>query len=563
MAESDVSNVPSPLLTSPADADDLREVFRSAWTDPPPQNAEEDPLLGTTLSRTYRITGVLGEGGMGRVYEAWHTRIQKKRYAIKVLHPEFARVSDVLTRFQREAEAAACVSHPNAIGVYDVALTPQGWPYLVCEYLEGKDFSQHVKDKAPLPAATVRHIALQLCDALVEAHACGVVHRDLKPQNVFLVGDFSQGVPEYPNAKVLDFGLSRFLDSSDGELTKTGVVMGTPSYMAPEQARGERVDHRCDVYGVGAIVYTALTGRPPFKTETPQATVLAVMSEEPPRPTTLNPKIPLELELVLQRAMAKDPDQRYPDMASLQRALRELELPDSSASNDAATRVMLPRSSAELEVNGVRWRFVWYGLLTLALAFAASSAAVAGAVVLWLGRWPFTRMESVLTLLIVLGTLLTPALLLIRRLRKDVWDNTARVVSLLGQMQKTANAGMFAYGTAAMTWLFLDDFLVHFVDLPGVATGSGVHWAGTSLVLLLVAGVVVAGSAWKQRLSAAGGWIDRGSTRRGSRLRRWLAGPVLTLANVVVAMGMLALGTLWRHWSIPTAPDAQVLHSPE
>ena len=218
--------------------------FPARATDPPDSAGEADPLLNTTLSRTYRITRTIGEGGMGRVYEAWHTRIKKKRYAIKVLHPEFARSPEVLSRFQREAEAAASISHPNAVGVYDVALTRSGAPYLVCEYLEGVDLSTHIKAHAPLTPETAKHIALQVCDALIEAHSRGVVHRDLKPQNVFLVGDFTDGVPERPTAKVLDFGLSRFVGGGDSELTKTGVVMGTPSYMAPEQARGERVDHR-------------------------------------------------------------------------------------------------------------------------------------------------------------------------------------------------------------------------------------------------------------------------------------------------------------------------------
>ncbi len=549
MADSDAS---TRMTSAPASAGEIGRSFKSAWTDPPPPT-DDDPLLGMTLSRTYRITGILGEGGMGRVYEAWHTRIKQKRYAIKVLHPEYARSPEVLSRFQREAEAAASVSHPNAVGVYDVALTPQGWPYLVCDFLEGVDFSEHLKDHAPLRPSTAKHIALQVCDALIEAHACGVVHRDLKPQNVFLVGDFKDGVPEFPVAKVLDFGLSRFLGSGDSELTKTGVIMGTPSYMAPEQARGERVDHRCDVYGVGAIVYASLTGRPPFKTETPQATVLAVMNEEPPRPTALNPDIPVALELVIQKAMAKDPEQRYQTMQDLQSAIAELSLGTQAmgADNDplgaAQTRMLAPTSAEDhnLAVKSARLNFVLYGLLATTLCFTAIATAIAGAITLIAGHWPLTRMETVLTLLIIIGTLLTPTLLLVRRLRKTVWSNTARVVSMLKTIRAAATTGMFAYGTCALIWLFIDDVAVHFVDLPGIA-GGGLHWPGTSIVLLGAA-VMAAATVWlRTTLRTPGAWVDAASGAK-RRFRRFITGPVLTTVGVAWTLAALVLGTAWRH----------------
>lgn len=565
MANSDLS---TRMASKPAGPEDIGRSYKSAWTDPPPAT-DDDPLLGTTLSRTYRITGILGEGGMGRVYEAWHTRIKQKRYAVKVLHPEYARSAEVLSRFQREAEAAALISHANAVGVYDVALTPQGWPYLVCDFLEGIDFSEHLKTHAPLAPNMVKHIALQICDALKAAHACGVIHRDLKPQNVFLVGDFDDGVPEYPMAKVLDFGLSRLLDSADSELTKTGMIMGTPSYMAPEQARGERVDHRCDIYGVGAIMFAALTGRPPFKTETPQATVLAVMNDDPPRPTSLNPSIPGSLELVVQKAMAKDPSQRYPDMASLQEAIGELNLGREKmlsvdGSGTAKTQVLAQRTLEEqnFEVKTARFRLVLVGLLATVLLLAGISAAVAGAITLIADGWPLTHMETVLTLLIVVGTLLTPTLLLVRRLRKTVWNNSAHVVSALHRTRIAVNAGMFAYGTCALGWLFVDDVLIHFVELPGVAVGSGLHWPGTAIVLLAAAATSSAGGFLKVKLNKPAGWID---TQQGSqrRLRRFIAGPLLTLGSVTAVFAILLLGTAWRHHSSATPGVALGSDPPE
>src|SRR5882724_7161 len=249
-----------------------------------------DVLVGATLNNTYAVERLLGEGGMGRVYLARHTRIAQKRVAVKVLHTEFSGSSHVLARFQREAESAAAISHPNVVTVLDIDITPQGMPYLVCEYLEGVDLADHLREVKRLDVPDALSITRQLCRGLGAAHARGVIHRDLKPPNVFLVGDFSKGAPARLFAKILDFGLSSF-KSGEGEqnLTKTGFIMGTPTYMPPEQARGQKVDHRADVYGLGTILYTMLTGRPPFEEETPQATILAVLNSEPPRPRSLVP----------------------------------------------------------------------------------------------------------------------------------------------------------------------------------------------------------------------------------------------------------------------------------
>jgi serine/threonine protein kinase len=280
-----------------------------------------DELIGTTLNGTYVVERLLGEGGMGRVYLARHTRIAQKRVAVKVLHTEFASSTQVLARFQREAEAAAAISHPNVVTVLDVDITARGMPYMVCEYLEGVDLSDHLKEVKRLDVVDALSVTRQLCRGLRAAHERGVIHRDLKPPNVFLVGDFSKGAPAKLFAKVLDFGLSRFHASEgDQNLTKTGFIMGTPTYMAPEQARGQRVDHRADVYGLGTILYTILTGRAPFDEETPQATILAVLNSEPPRPRSLVSSIPPHLELVIERAMAKNPDDRFPDMAAFEAA---------------------------------------------------------------------------------------------------------------------------------------------------------------------------------------------------------------------------------------------------
>src|SRR6478609_12094664 len=285
-------------------ADFIEPMSSIAATEP--VDIGED-LIGLTLNDTYVPERILGEGGMGRVYLARHTRIRQKRVAVKVLHPEYFLNANVLARFQREAETAAAISHPNVVTVLDVDRTPHGLPYLVTEYLDGVELADHLKARGRLEATTAVHITRQLCRGLGAAHQSQVIHRDVKPQNIFLVGDFAHGVPERPTIKVLDFGLSRFDDGSQSDLTQAGCIMGTPNYMAPEQASGQPVDHRTDVYGAGAVLFTMLTGRPPFDADTPQATVLAVMNSDPPRPRSIEPSILPRLELIIERAMARNP----------------------------------------------------------------------------------------------------------------------------------------------------------------------------------------------------------------------------------------------------------------
>jgi len=386
---------------SPVDQSDSTSVqpvsISGAWEGMPTPDSGDDPLIGTTLSGNYVVKRVLGEGGMGRVYEAHHTRIERKRAAIKVLRSELASNPEIQGRFRREAEAAAAISHPNVVTLYDVDRTPQGWPYLVSELLVGTDLSDHLDRVGRLGAVTAIHIATQICDALETAHKLGVVHRDLKPQNVFLVGDFaSSGPPLRPMVKILDFGLSKFLDGEESSsLTKTGVVMGTPSYMAHEQARGLRADALADIYGVGALVYAMLTGRPPFSEETPHMTILAVMERDPVRPRALEPSISEPLELVIQRAMAKEPADRYPDMASLKFALEPLGLPVLSAHrrNAEPTVALNVRGGSHLGLEAeayavrlARPRLVLYILLTVAVSAVLFATMLGGIGVLsgWL-----------------------------------------------------------------------------------------------------------------------------------------------------------------------------------
>lgn len=541
--------------------------FASAWTDPPPSGSEEDPLLGVTLNGTYRIQRVLGEGGMGRVYEAQHTRIQQKLYAIKVLHPEFTRDTDILARFQREAEAAACLSHPAAVGVFDVSRTPQGWPYLVCEHLTGQDLAELIKTQGPLPATTAQHIALQVCGALAEAHANGVIHRDLKPQNIFVVGRFEGPVPEHPIAKVLDFGLSRILNGPNtANLTRTGVILGTPSYMSPEQARGERADQRTDIYGVGAVLYASVTGVPPFRCETPQATMLAVLNDEPVRPSKLNTKIPPRLELVIQRAMAKNADQRYPTMeamqADLERAVDAIDwVGDTVAVDPAAALGRAPLATVHSEIGASRFQL--FGL-TAALSLLATFAfvtGVAGLVLLRWERWPLTRVETVLSALLVVGTLITPTVLWARRFYRRVWGNTARVVEVLARLRETTVAALITYGIGALAVVFFDTVLLE-VHPPSTAARM---WAGTGPLLLAAAVSIGAAFSWSSVLRAPGGWASRSADKEGARRRVFWAGPGLKVATCVVLLGGFAgvLAGRWRSEEDAIAEQSTVTVSAE
>jgi serine/threonine protein kinase len=290
------------------------------------EGEELDALIGETVGDTFSIVRMIGEGGMARVYEARHVRLPNKRFAVKVLHHMYAQQPMIVARFQREAEAASGIAHPNVVDVYDVGTTPDGRPFLVSEFLEGQDFATLLDERERLAAPAAVHVVRQVCRALAAAHAHGVVHRDVKPENVFLVGDM-----EAPVVKVLDFGISKFDSAGGASLTQTGMIMGTPGYMPPEQARGGKTDHRADIYGVGAMLYRAVTGKIPFDSEDAAEALTMVLTQDPPRPRSIQPSIPEALELVIQKAMAKEPEDRHRTMAELDERLAPFE-PEAVAS---------------------------------------------------------------------------------------------------------------------------------------------------------------------------------------------------------------------------------------
>lgn len=511
----------------------------TSWSGLPVRSGANDPLLGTVLHDTYVVQHVIGEGGMGRVYEAQHTRLPNKRFAIKVLHAEFAMNAALQQRFQREAETAASIEHPGIVGTYDIGRTSQGWQYMVSEHLRGIDLSTHIERSAPLDIATITHVGKRLCEAVEAAHAKGVIHRDLKPHNVFLVGDFALGVPTRPHLKVLDFGLSRFVDR-DSQLTKTGMIMGTPGYMSPEQAHGKSTNPKTDVYGIGAILYAAAVGRAPFAEETPQMTVLAVMSREPDRPRALEPSIPESLEIIIQKAMAREPAQRYASARELHAALLSLEgrlapsvLPDRPGSQPPELRG---------QARGARLRLGLLLLVIGAVLGASLSGAAAGFLALSHTRLHLTSTEWVLvTALAVVSS--APLIMALRRLYRRTWSNTALVVEWSERLREPVLAGLCAYGLAALATRSLDELATAtpnglFAHPPGIA------YRGFSLALPLIG--LLAALAWA---------LHRNRRSRSRPLRRFVFGPLLAAGVALSSMGIVHF-TLRQRASAPAAPVA-------
>jgi serine/threonine-protein kinase len=283
-------------------------------------------LIAKTIGGKYVVRSVLGEGGMGTVYEAEHLTIGRS-VAVKVLHPNQARKKDAVRRFHQEARAAGAIGHPNICEVYDLGTLDDGSPYLVMEKLVGETLADRIAAEGGLPFDDVIDVIVQVLSGLVAAHEKGIVHRDIKPENVFLTRRV--GCP--PLCKLLDFGVSKMIGpligsrEEDLDLTRTGMVMGTPYYMSPEQARGDRnLDSRVDLYACGVILYEALTGRRPFTAANYNALLIQILSARPKPARDLRPALPAGFDAVLDKAMARNRDDRYRTAAEFQRDLQAL-----------------------------------------------------------------------------------------------------------------------------------------------------------------------------------------------------------------------------------------------
>ncbi|HKE16922.1 MAG TPA: serine/threonine-protein kinase [Kofleriaceae bacterium] len=274
--------------------------------------------VGSVVADTYRVTRLLGRGGMGAVWEAIHLRLPGKKVAIKVLHADIAGDQEALARFRREAEIASRLGHPNIVEVHDFNSLPGGQPYLVLELLVGESLDSRMR-RAPVSLDNAMRIAGQIGAALSAAHRQSVVHRDLKPQNVFLCrrGDDGEGEGGGEVVKVLDFGISKVRGSQTIK-TLDSTILGTPQYMAPEQATGNHaaVDQRTDVFALGAIVYEMLAGRPAFSGQSVPEVVFKVVYEAPAPLAGLVPGVPRRVAEAVDRALAKVQDERFPDVVS-------------------------------------------------------------------------------------------------------------------------------------------------------------------------------------------------------------------------------------------------------
>ena len=274
-----------------------------------------DPV-GSVIGGSYRLKRVIGEGGMGTVYEAMHVRLDK-RFAVKLMAPELACDDVALARFQREAAIASHLGHPHLVTVVDYGTSDTGEPYLVMDYLDGEDLHHRMRREGRLPLATTVAITRQVASALAAVHGQGVVHRDLKPANVFLVR-----VPDEADfVKVLDFGVSK-IKAAHTRLTNSAHVLGTPEYMSPEQATGmlDEIDHRADQWSLACMAWEMLCGRPPFAGEGLVGVLYQVVNADPPPMDLGAADLPPAVETVLRRALAKRMEDRYPSIKEFARA---------------------------------------------------------------------------------------------------------------------------------------------------------------------------------------------------------------------------------------------------
>ncbi len=263
-----------------------------------------DPLLGRVIDNRYRIDAAIGAGGMATVYRA--TRLQiGDAVAVKVLHAELLREPKFAERFRREAQAAAQLKHPNVVAIHDFGVSDDGVIYLVMELVEGRDLHAVIKAEAPMPPTAAAAIVRQVCSALGEAHRRDIVHRDIKPANI-VVDESSDGV----RVKVLDFGIASLRAGTMTAFTQTGAVLGTPAYMSPEQCLGEELDGRSDLYSLGVVLFEMLCGIVPFNSPTSTAVVLQHVQQEPPPLRVLNISVPVPVERVVLRALAKRREDR-------------------------------------------------------------------------------------------------------------------------------------------------------------------------------------------------------------------------------------------------------------
>jgi serine/threonine-protein kinase len=283
-----------------------------------------DPSVAAALAGDYRILDFLGSGGMGSVFLAEQIRVGNRKVALKILHRKFSEDDEFIGRFENEAASTGRINHPNVITIYESKQAPDGTLYIAMELVEGESLTEHLRKRGRLPLGEAVEIVTQCCKALYAAHRLGIIHRDIKPDNIMLAKDIDGGVL----VKILDFGIAKLKDSTGH--TVTGSVLGTPAYMSYEQASGmssDKLDGRSDIYSLGIVAYTALTGQTPFRADTPVGYITKHLTESPASLRTLRPELPAAIDAAVMKALDKDREKRYQAAMDFATAMRDASRP--------------------------------------------------------------------------------------------------------------------------------------------------------------------------------------------------------------------------------------------
>ncbi|MFB0519530.1 MAG: protein kinase, partial [Acidobacteriota bacterium] len=320
---------------------------------------------GSTFAGRYQIIEELGRGGMGKVYKIFDKKI-KEKVALKLIKPEIAADEDTIERFSNELKFARKISHRNVCRMYDLS-EEEGTHYITMEYVPGEDLKSTIRRVGQLSVGKAISIAKQVCEGLAEAHRLGVVHRDLKPQNII--------IDREGNARIMDFGIARSLEAKG--ITDAGVMIGTPEYMSPEQVEGNEIDGRSDIYSLGVILYEMVTGRVPFAGNTPLSIAMKHKTEAPPYPGVVNAQIPEDLSRLILRCMEKDKGRRYQKAEEILSELSKIER------GVPTTERILPERKPETEkVGKIKWRnYLLYGGAAVLLILL-----IVGGIYLFTGR---------------------------------------------------------------------------------------------------------------------------------------------------------------------------------
>jgi serine/threonine-protein kinase len=341
---------------------------------------KDEALIGRTIAGKYEIVTLVGQGAMGAVYKAKQISLGTT-LALKVLHRHLAGEPMFAARFLREAQAASRVDHPSSMRVIDFGEEPDGLLYIAMELVAGKTLARVIEQDSPLPVARIVDIACQALAALAVAHDIGVIHRDLKPENIMVIEGQDDEGHTHDIVKVCDFGVAKLLEGGARapSVTAQGVVVGTPEYMSPEQARGEALDARSDIYAMGVLLFQLMTGKVPFDSSTAFGTALMHVNDEPTRPRLLNPRVDSRLEKICLKAMRKRPSERYASARELRAELRALLGQDDAYSDEAPSSHSFPESARvgglleQIEARPRRTGLVMAGVV-------AAASVVAGAI---------------------------------------------------------------------------------------------------------------------------------------------------------------------------------------